>query len=135
MKTVTSLRAVAKKFAAGAAIAAMTVAPAIALAQAPALKNLTSNFQATGNAAGVQTSKGLAQLVGSFIQAAIGLLGIILVVLIIYAGFLWMTAQGNEEKVKKAKAIITQCVIGMILIFAAYAITDFVVRALSTATT
>jgi hypothetical protein len=129
-----SLRTAARKVATGVAIVALTAAPLMASA-VTALDNLKNNYKQTGNAAGVATSKGLPQLVGSFINAAIGLLGVILVVLIIYAGFLWMTAQGNEEKVKKAKQIITQCVIGMILIFAAYAITEFVVNSISTATT
>lgn len=130
----TSLRSTAKKLAGAVAVAALTAAPLMASA-ATALDNLKNNYQQTGNAAGVSTQKTLPQLVGSFINAAIGLLGVILVTLIIYAGFLWMTAQGNEEKVKKAKQIITQCIIGMILIFAAYAITGFVVSAISTATT
>jgi amino acid transporter len=131
----TSLRTTAKKFATGLAVAAMSAAPLAAFAQSNALKALENGYKNTGNAAGIATQKTLPALVGSFIQAAIGLLGVILVVLVIYAGFLWMTAQGNEEKVKKAKQIITQAVIGIILIFAAYAITGFVVSALGTATT
>jgi len=62
-----------------------------------------------------------------------GLLGIVLVVLVIYAGFLWMTAQGSEEKIKKAKGIISSAIIGLVLIFAAYSITGFVVSSISTA--
>jgi uncharacterized membrane protein YwzB len=95
-----------------------------------ALDQLKNSYGAAGSAAGIQTTKTLPAIIGAFIQQAMALLGVILVVLVIYAGFLWMTAQGNEEKIKKAKGIITSCVIGMIIIFAAYAITGFVVDAL-----
>ena len=97
-----------------------------------ALTNLSGSLGETSNAAGITTTKTLPALVGSFIAAALGLLGVILVVLVVYAGFIWMTAQGNDEKIKKAKGMITSAVIGMIIIFAAYAITNFVVGALST---
>ncbi|HTM68498.1 MAG TPA: hypothetical protein VL426_04305 [Candidatus Binatia bacterium] len=101
------------------------------MAKADALANLKGSLNSTAGSAGL-TSKPLPQLVGSFIAAALGLLGVVLVVLVVYAGFIWMTAQGNEEKIKKAKGMITSAVVGMIIIFAAYAITNFVVDALST---
>ncbi len=68
----------------------------------------------------------LGGIVAKIIQAFLGLLGIIFLVLIIYAGFLWMTAQGDEEKVKKAKEILQRAVIGLVIIVSAYAITYFV---------
>lgn len=101
------------------------------MVKADALSNLKGSLNSTAGSAGL-TSKPLPQLVGSFIAAALGLLGVVLVVLVVYAGFIWMTAQGNDEKIKKAKGMITSAVIGMIIIFAAYAITNFVVDALST---
>ncbi|HSD12701.1 MAG TPA: pilin [Patescibacteria group bacterium] len=100
-----------------------------------ALENLSAAANTTATESGISVSTetdDLPTLIGRFIGAALGLLGVILVVLIIYAGFLWMTAQGNEEKVKKAKAMITNAVIGMIIIFAAYAITNFVISSLRT---
>jgi len=68
----------------------------------------------------------MAQLVATIISAFLGLLGIIFVILIIYAGYNWMTASGDEEKVNKAKATLTQAVIGLIIIIAAYSITYFI---------
>jgi hypothetical protein len=44
----------------------------------------------------------------------------------IYAGILWMTAQGNEQQVTKAKQLMFNAAIGMIIIFAAYALTTFI---------
>jgi len=64
------------------------------------------------------------------INAILGLLGIIFLVLTIYAGFLWMTAAGNDDQVSKAKSIITAAIIGIVIIVAAYAITNFVLGAI-----
>src|SRR5688572_5421507 len=122
-------RGMARAAAVGGLVATMAL-PFVANAQG-ALANLQGSLNSTAGSAGL-TSKPLPQLVGSFIAAALGLLGVILVVLVIYAGFIWMTAQGNDEKIKKAKGMITSAIIGMIIIFAAYAITNFVVGALST---
>ncbi len=65
-------------------------------------------------------------ILGTVVSAFLGLLGVIFMVLIIYAGYNWMTAEGEEEKVKKAKDTIRQAIIGLVLIIAAYAIWAFV---------
>jgi hypothetical protein len=70
--------------------------------------------------------------IGRLINAALGLLGIVMVLLIIYAGYLYLTAQGDDSKVEDAKKIIKNAVIGAILIFLAYAITNFVIDAILT---
>ncbi len=80
----------------------------------------------TGYQGAQPTERTMPQIVATIISALLGLLGIIFVVLIIYAGYSWMTASGDEEKVKKAKDTLTQAVIGLIIITAAYAITYFV---------
>ncbi len=72
----------------------------------------------------------LAGIVATVIKAFLGLLGIIFLILIIYAGYNWMTAQGEEEKVTKAKDTLQRAVIGLIIIIAAYSITYFVFNAL-----
>lgn len=82
-----------------------------------------------------QGATDLTQIVGSLISQALGLLGLVLLAILIYAGFLWMTAQGDDSKVKKAKDMITQAVIGLVIIVAAYAIADFVIASLGNATT
>ena len=74
---------------------------------------------------------GLTTTIGFLIQAALSLLGIILVIIIIYAGFQWMTAQGDTDKVKTAKRMIYQAVIGMAVIMAASTITWFVIGKLN----
>ncbi|MFA5937368.1 MAG: pilin [Candidatus Paceibacterota bacterium] len=69
------------------------------------------------------------------INVVLGLLGTIAVVLIVYAGFKWMTAGGKEEQVTSAKETLSAAVIGLVIILAAYAISSFVLNSLYGATT
>jgi hypothetical protein len=84
---------------------------------------------------GALASQTLPQLVGNIINIALGVLGIILVVLIVYGGVLWMTAMGDKEKVGTAKKVITNAIIGLVITVAAYAISSYVISALITAAT
>ncbi len=65
------------------------------------------------------------------ITPVLSLVGVIFLVLMVYAGVLWMTAGGNSDQVTKAKNIMIAAVIGTIIIAAAYAITNFVFDAIS----
>jgi cbb3-type cytochrome oxidase subunit 3 len=64
--------------------------------------------------------------VGSIIGLILSFVGVIFLILIIYAGISWMTASGNQEKVNKAKELIINAIIGLIIVLAAYAITAFI---------
>ncbi|MFA7653979.1 MAG: LamG-like jellyroll fold domain-containing protein [Candidatus Magasanikbacteria bacterium] len=68
--------------------------------------------------------------IANIIRAFLGLLGIIVVGLLIYAGYTWMTAGGDDEKINQAKKIIRNAAIGLVLILSAYAITSFVMTRL-----
>ena len=81
------------------------------------------------NVYGAQKTTELEDMIVFVINAILGLLGIIFLVLTLYAGFLWMTAAGNDEQVTKAKSILTAAIIGVVIIVAAYAITNFVLEA------
>jgi cytochrome bd-type quinol oxidase subunit 2 len=84
------------------------------------------------DAGGITTSaKGtLGQNITTIINYFLGLLGLIAVAFLIYAGVLMVTAGGNEEQVKKAKKIITYSVIGIVIILLAFTIVQFVATAL-----
>jgi hypothetical protein len=64
------------------------------------------------------------------INIILSFLGIIAVVLIIFAGFQWMTAAGNEEQIKKAKGLLKNAVIGLAIILMAWSITYFIMTRL-----
>lgn len=68
------------------------------------------------------------------IRVAMGVLGIVTVVIILYAGFLWMTAGGNDEQVTAAKNWISRGIIGLAIILMAFGISTFVLRQLIIAT-
>ncbi len=74
----------------------------------------------------VTQNKSLPQLVGDAISVLLSLIGLIFLVLAVYGGFRWMTAQGNKESVEKGRQILVDATIGVILIVSAYAITNFV---------
>lgn len=74
-------------------------------------------------------------IVGRIIKVFLGLLGAIALVLILYGGFMIMTAAGNDEKVETGKDILTYAVIGLIIILTAYSITTFVLENIYDATT
>ncbi len=64
------------------------------------------------------------------IRYALSTLGFIFLVLTLYAGFLWMTAGGDEGNIDKAKKILTASVIGLAIILLSYSITLFVFKIL-----
>lgn len=66
----------------------------------------------------------LAQKIGKILNISTTFLGVIFLGLMMYAGFLWMIARGNEQEVAKAKNIIIYAVIGLAVVLAAYAITN-----------
>ena len=69
------------------------------------------------------------------LRIAFGILGTITLVLIVYAGFIWMTSSGKQDVIAKAKKIIINAVIGLIIIILAAAITEFVFSKIQEATT
>jgi len=91
--------------------------------------DIKTNTTAFANEALGTTGEGasLQQMVANVIKFVLALLGMVVMVIVVYSGFLWMTAGGNVENVDKAKKLLKNAIIGLILIFAAYAIADFAV--------
>ena len=67
----------------------------------------------------------------NLINAALSLLAAVCIGLLVYAGFLWVWARGNQEEVKKAKDIIQGTVIGLVIILSAYGISFLTFKMLS----
>lgn len=65
--------------------------------------------------------------INGIITAIFGILGLVFLFLTLYAGWLWMTAQGDSKKVTKAKDILSQAVIGLIIVVLSYGISYMVV--------
>lgn len=82
---------------------------------------------------GLDKNTNIAGFVGGLVEAVLGFLGLLLVCLIVYAGFIWTMARGEAKEVEKAKNMIKQGVIGLAIVFAAYAIEFFIVSQLMAA--
>ena len=68
----------------------------------------------------------LAAKASTVIAGILSFLGAIFLILMIYSGYMWMTARGNDTQVTKARTIMTQAVVGLVIVITAYAITIFI---------
>ncbi len=99
---------------------------ALALVVAPiAVAQTSFSIENIGGSVGLGTSD-LKQTVVNVIQWVLGILALVAVLMIIVGGFQWMTAAGNDERIDKAKKIISAAVIGLIIVLLAWAIVIFV---------
>ncbi len=99
-----------------------------ALAQNSAAEQIKAGLKATGEESGAGYSTlPIEQLIGQLIQVVLGIVGVLFLVLTVYAGVLWMTAGGTSKNVETAKGILRNSVIGLVIIIAAYALTKFIV--------
>ena len=72
--------------------------------------------------------------INAVINVVLGFLGILATVIILLGGFKWMTSQGNSDKVEEAKNLIKNGIIGLVIIFSAFAISSFVISSMFEAT-
>jgi hypothetical protein len=92
--------------------------------------NRDSGLTKAGDTAGYETGAdrtSVEDIISNVIYAVLGLVGIIFFGFIIYGGLIWMTAQGNEEKIKKATDIVMNSLFGLIITLAAYGIAYFLI--------
>lgn len=82
---------------------------------------------------GITTIKTPGQVVANVVQIILGFLGLVGVIMMLYAGFLWLTAGGEEEKAKKGRTLLFQALIGILIVLAAYSVTYFVLQELTKA--
>lgn len=78
------------------------------------------SFETTG------TPRDIRVILARLIKVFLGFLGIIFMILLVFAGFKWMTAGGNEKNVSDAQAQIRTAIIGLIIIMMAYSIANYV---------
>ncbi|MGI6373778.1 MAG: hypothetical protein ACOX0C_00275 [Patescibacteria group bacterium] len=90
------------------------------LAQTGALERLN---QVASDSYGSGTD--LPTLIGIIINSILSLLGTIFIILMVYAGFRWMTASGNEKEVGKAQDMVKTAIIGLVITLSSWAIWQF----------
>jgi hypothetical protein len=115
------------KIAAIFAATACFVLAALLLIYAPEARAAleSANLTTLGARSGLPTTS-LPILIARIIRVILGVLGIIFTALVIYAGYLYLTARGEEEPIKKAKKILQNAVIGLVIIMTSFAITTFI---------
>ncbi len=122
-------RVLATVFACAAIIT--VAAPSVAFAQAP----VTEGLEAVGEAGGIAGGEtDLLVIIGRIINIALGFVGIVLLVILLYAGYEWMTSGGDPAKVDSAKTRIRNAVIGLVILMMSFAIVNFIMNALIDAT-
>ncbi len=116
------------KIGAGISVLPVLLLPATALAQ---ITKAQTSLDEVGTGLGSSSPTPLPELIGRIINVLLSMLGIVFVCFVVYAGFLYLTAAGNPDAVKKAKALLTQAIVGIVIIVAAYAISRFVIDAVA----
>jgi hypothetical protein len=108
------------KIATGLGLVAALAFPAAVFAQ-----GTPYSIEDIGGTVGLGTAD-LKTTVINVISWVLGILALVAVVMIIIGGFQWLTAAGSEEKIEKAKKVISAAVIGLIIVLLAWAIVIFV---------
>lgn len=70
----------------------------------------------------------LITVVLNLIRAALGIIGILAVVMILLGGFRWLLSGGDEEKIAQAKRTIGATIVGLVIILLSWAIVNFVIN-------
>lgn len=106
-------------------ILTLIIVPVLAFAQSGDIEGLlkdAAGSQGAGYNTAIDSQTGIATFAGLIVRTFLSLTGLIFMIYIVYGGFLWLTSGGNEEKMTKAKSIIRNGIIGLIVIFSAAAI-------------
>lgn len=90
--------------------------PVFVLAQA-SVQNNTSGTPSLSNPLKVETPQ---QLIGQIINAVLGVVGSLALLMFVFGGLTWMTSGGSAEKIKKGRDILVWAAIGLIVVFSAY---------------
>jgi hypothetical protein len=105
----------------------LIMVPCLAVALQANAQTVDFGLNAANNIGLPNTSQDPKQAAVAIVRYLMGFLGIIAVVVILWGGFQWLTAGGNEDKVGSAKKTIIAGVIGLIIVIAAFAIVTIVV--------
>lgn len=65
---------------------------------------------------------------GKAIRVTLGFLGTFTLLVFFYGGFLWLTSAGSSDKVQKGTQTMLYAVVGLFIIFGAYAILNTVIK-------
>lgn len=92
----------------------------------PGSKNMGATNIAACNIDPAHKGDDLISDTSKIINVVLGVLGVVAVAVVIYGGFLFLTAQGDPGKIKKGKDSITWGIIGLIIALLSWSIINFV---------
>lgn len=91
-----------------------------------------SGVTAVGSGAGVRNI-GVGAFVGILVQAVLQIVGVVFLILIVYGGFKWMSASGQQKQIEEAQKTIIHSIVGLLIVVLAYGISVFVMAELQKA--
>jgi len=115
-------------------VVSVAVSPLVTLAAttSSSMDSVIEGLNTTAEAGGFGSeAPDIFAVIGDAINVVIGLLGVVILILTVYAGFLYLMSQGDKEKAAKAQKILTYTIMGAVIILASYAIANFVLGGLN----
>ncbi|MCK4968588.1 MAG: Ig-like domain-containing protein [Candidatus Aenigmarchaeota archaeon] len=95
----------------------------------PSMAQESTLMETAGETAGLVATP-LPIVIGNIFKIVLGFLGLAALIIVIYGGIIWMTAKGETEKIAKAKKILINGLIGLLIIVFSYAIVSFIINRL-----
>ncbi len=92
-------------------------------------------FETFAEQAGFGGAADIRVIIARLIRTALTFAGVVLFAYVVYGGVLWMTSQGEVDKIAKAKRTLLNAIIGVVIILSSWAITTFVINSLVGAVT
>ena len=95
---------------------------------APETSSLLDNLKSAGKGAQYDVNSqsandAIPNTIGQIVAIVLSFVGSIFLILTVFSGFQWMTAGGNEDKVKQARTRLINSIMGLVITVAAYFIT------------
>lgn len=105
---------------------AIILTPLLTQAGSPPPFDIGDSGESVGQSHLSLTKVDVFSAVSRIINYGLTFLGMISLILMLYAGFTWMWARGNESNIEKAKEMLKGAIIGLIIILASYAVSYYV---------
>lgn len=72
-------------------------------------------------------------VVATIVQSVLGIVGVLALLMFIYGGIVWMTSLGNSERVKLGRDTLVWAALGLVVVFASFAIVNLILNAFKAA--
>ncbi len=73
------------------------------------------------------SNNNLPEIIANLVGYVLSFIALIAVIMIIFGGFQWLTAAGDDERISSAKRTISSAIIGLVIVFLAWSIVSFVI--------